>query len=38
MRHVLEQLAAEHGSIRAYVRSIGVSESTLETLESVLLD
>jgi len=38
MRHILEQLTVEHGSIRAYVRSIGVSEATLETLESVLLD
>ncbi|MEY2444594.1 MAG: protein-tyrosine phosphatase [Ilumatobacteraceae bacterium] len=37
MRHVIEELCAKHGSIRAYVRSIGVSDATLATLESVLL-
>jgi protein-tyrosine phosphatase len=38
MRHILEELCAQHGTIRNYVRSIGVSEATLATLESVLLD
>lgn len=37
MRHIVEELCAEHGSIRDYVRSIGVSDETLATLESVLL-
>ncbi|MEP7111690.1 MAG: tyrosine-protein phosphatase [Ilumatobacteraceae bacterium] len=37
MRHIVDELCAEHGTIRGYVRSIGVSESTLATLESVLL-
>ncbi|HZX54312.1 MAG TPA: tyrosine-protein phosphatase [Ilumatobacteraceae bacterium] len=37
MRHILDTLTAEHGSIRAYVNSIGVSDATLDTLESVLL-
>ena len=38
MRHIIDELCAEHGSIRDYVRSIGVSDETLVTLESVLLD
>ena len=37
MRHIIEELSAEHGSIRNYVKSIGVSDATLATLESVLL-
>jgi protein-tyrosine phosphatase len=37
MRHIVDELTAEHGSIRAYVRSIGVGDDTLATLESVLL-
>jgi protein-tyrosine phosphatase len=37
MRHILDELRAEHGTIRNYVRSIGVSDDTLATLESVLL-
>jgi protein-tyrosine phosphatase len=37
MRHTIDELCAEHGSIRNYVRSIGVSDATLDTLESVLL-
>jgi protein-tyrosine phosphatase len=37
MRHIVEELHAEHGSLREYVRSIGVSDATLATLESVLL-
>jgi protein-tyrosine phosphatase len=37
MRHILDGLSAEHGTIRNYVRSIGVSSGTLATLESVLL-
>jgi protein-tyrosine phosphatase len=37
MRHIIEELHAEHGSIRNYVRSIGVTDATLTTLESVLL-
>ena len=37
MRHIVDELSTEHGSIRNYVRSIGVSDATLETLESVLL-
>ena len=38
MRHIVDELCAEHGStVRNYVRSIGVSEATLATLESVLL-
>jgi protein-tyrosine phosphatase len=37
MRHTIDELCAEHGSIRDYVRSIGVSDATLDTLESVLL-
>lgn len=37
MRHIVEELSAEHGSIRNYVKSIGVSHATLTRLESVLL-
>jgi protein-tyrosine phosphatase len=37
MRHIVDELSADHGSIRDYVRSIGVSDDTLATLESVLL-
>jgi protein-tyrosine phosphatase len=37
MRHIVEDLSTEHGSIRDYVKSIGVSDATLATLESVLL-
>jgi hypothetical protein len=37
MSHIVDELRAEHGSIRDYVRSIGVSEATLETLETALL-
>ena len=38
MSHILDELCRQHGSIRDYVRSIGVSDETLATLESVLLD
>ncbi len=38
MRHIIDELCAEHGTVRNYVRSIGVSDETLVTLESVLLD
>ncbi|MEY2580352.1 MAG: protein-tyrosine phosphatase [Ilumatobacteraceae bacterium] len=37
MGHILDELCAEHGTIRGYVRSIGVTDATLATLESVLL-
>jgi protein-tyrosine phosphatase len=37
MSHILDELRAEHATIRNYVRSIGVSDTTLNTLESVLL-
>ena len=37
MRHIVDELCTEHGSIHNYVRSIGVSNATLDTLESVLL-
>ena len=37
MRHILQTLTTEHGSVRNYVRSIGVSEATLDSLEAVLL-
>ena len=37
MRHILAELCAEHGTIRGYVRSIGVSEATLTALEAVLV-
>jgi hypothetical protein len=37
MRHIVDELSAEHGSIRGYVRSIGVGDDTLATLEAVLL-
>jgi len=37
MRHMLDRLSGEHGSIRGYVKSIGVSDATLEALESLLL-
>jgi protein-tyrosine phosphatase len=37
MRHIIDELCAEHGTLRNYVRSIGVSDDTLATLESVLL-
>lgn len=37
MRHIIEELSTRHGSIRNYVKSIGVSDATLARLESVLL-
>jgi len=37
MANVLRALEAEHGTVRAYVRSIGVPESALADLESTLL-
>ena len=37
MHHIIAELCAEHGTVREYVRSIGVSNATLATLESVLL-
>ena len=37
MHHILGELCSEHGTVREYVRSIGVSNDTLATLESVLL-
>ena len=37
MSHILDELCATHGTIRGFVKSIGVSEETLATLESVLL-
>jgi protein-tyrosine phosphatase len=37
MRHIIDELCADHGTLRNYVRSIGVSDDTLATLESVLL-
>jgi hypothetical protein len=37
MRHILDELCAEHGTIRRYVQSIGVTDGTLAALESVLL-
>jgi protein-tyrosine phosphatase len=37
MSHIIDELCAEHGTIRNYVRSIGVGDDTLATLESVLL-
>ena len=37
MSHILDELCEQHGTIRDYVRSIGVSDNTLTTLESVLL-
>jgi protein-tyrosine phosphatase len=37
MRHIVDELSADHGSIRDYVRSIGVDDDTLAALESVLL-
>ncbi|MEP7046695.1 MAG: tyrosine-protein phosphatase [Ilumatobacteraceae bacterium] len=37
MRHIIDQLCAEHGSIRSYVRSIGVGDDTLTALEASLL-
>jgi protein-tyrosine phosphatase len=38
MQHILDELCTQHGTIRNYVRSIGVSEATLLALEAVLLD
>ena len=37
MRHIVNELHADHGSIRNYVKSIGVSDATLAALESALL-
>jgi protein-tyrosine phosphatase len=37
MSHIIDELCAEHGTIRNYVHSIGVGDDTLATLESVLL-
>jgi protein-tyrosine phosphatase len=38
MLRLIEDLEAEHGSIRAYVRTLGVSEDTLAALDAALLD
>jgi hypothetical protein len=38
MRHIVDDLCAHHGTIRDYVRSIGVAEDTLRALESALLE
>ena len=37
MSHILDELCEQHGTIRDYVRSIGVTDGTLAALESVLL-
>jgi len=37
MSYVLDDLRAQHGTIRQFVRSIGVSDQTLLTLEAALL-
>ena len=37
MSHILDELCEQHGTIRDYVRSIGVTDRTLAALESVLL-
>ncbi len=37
MRIVIEQLVAEHGSIRAYAKKLGVTEEALQRLEERLL-
>ncbi|HVE17886.1 MAG TPA: tyrosine-protein phosphatase [Ilumatobacteraceae bacterium] len=37
MSHILDELCEQHGTIRDYVRSIGVTDHTLAALESVLL-
>jgi protein-tyrosine phosphatase len=37
MSQILDDLCAEHGTIRNYVRSIGVGDDTLAILESALL-
>lgn len=37
MRHIVDEICDGHGSIRNYVRSIGVTDATLAALESVLL-
>ncbi len=37
MSHIIDELCDAHGTIRDYVKSIGVSDATLATLESVLL-
>jgi protein-tyrosine phosphatase len=38
MRRVLAELHARHGSVRAYVRSIGVGDAVLERLDDALLE
>jgi protein-tyrosine phosphatase len=38
MTRLIDDLVAEHGSIRAYVRSLGVSEDALVALEAALLE
>ena len=37
MSHILDELCDQHGTIRDYVRAIGVTDGTMTTLESVLL-
>jgi hypothetical protein len=37
MSHILDELCEQHGTIRDYVLSIGVTDGTLAALESVLL-
>jgi protein-tyrosine phosphatase len=37
MRHIVDELCTDHGSIRNYVQSIGVTNETLVKLEGLLL-
>ena len=37
MRIIIDGLVAEHGSLRSYTKSIGVSEETLVELEKKLV-
>jgi hypothetical protein len=37
MQFILAELAQQHGSVRNYVREIGVTDATIDALEKLLL-
>jgi hypothetical protein len=38
MQIILTDLAQQHGSVRNYVREIGVADATINALENLLLE
>jgi hypothetical protein len=38
MQIILAELAQQHGSVRSYVREIGVADNTVDALSNLLLE